>query len=89
MVEEVMAGMRIQPYVHDAIVTVRRGQRLYRFNVFLKNHRLLPINNTILASIPGRRWNGDLVAMKVGEVVPGVVNMSRNDAQLADFAVRQ
>lgn len=89
MVEEVMGGIRTQPYVHDVIVTVIRGQHSYRFNIFMKNHRLLPINSTISALVPGSQWNGDVLVMKMGRTVPGVINMSGADGQLADFAVRR
>jgi hypothetical protein len=81
--------MRTQPHIHDVVVTVRRGQRLYRFNIFLKNHCLLPFNTTISSLVPWLRWNGDILVMRVGVTVPGVVNMRRSDAQLADFAVRR
>lgn len=89
MVEEAMSGIQIQPYVHDVIVTVRHGRHICCFNIFVKNHRLLPFNQTILALIPGRQWNGDILALKVGKSVPGVVNMSQYDALLADFAVKE
>ena len=84
-----MSGMRTQPHIHDVVVTVRRGRRLYRFNVFLKNHCLLPFNPTVSALLPGLLWNGDILVMRVGVAVPGVVNMRGTDAQLADFAVRR
>lgn len=89
MVEEAMAGMRIQPYIHDVFVVVKRGERAYRFNIFLKNHRLLPINSAVSVMVPGCQWNGDILVMKVGKVVRGVVNLRDEDAQVADFAVRQ
>lgn len=89
IVEEAMSGMRTQPHIHDVVVTVQRGRRTYRFNIFFKNHCLLRLNPTISALVPGRQWKGDIVVMKVGETVPGVVNMKSNDARLANFAVRR
>lgn len=89
MVEDVISGMRIQPHIHDVIVGVRRGQHVHYFNIFLKNHRFLPVNHTILTLFPGRSWNGDILVMKMGKAVPGVVNMRHDDAWLADFAVRR
>jgi len=84
-----MSGMWTQPHIHDVVVTVRRGRRLYRFNIFLKNHCRLPLNPTVSSLVPWVQWNGDILVMKIGVVVLGVVNMKRSDAQLADFAVRQ
>jgi len=84
-----MSGMRTQPYIHDVVITVRRGRRLHRFNVFLKNHRLLPFNPTVSALVPGLLWNGDILIMKVGVAVPSIVNMRGPDARLADFAVKR
>lgn len=81
--------MRTQPHIHDVVVTVRRGRRIHRFNIFLKNHCRLPRNSTVSSLVPWLRWNGDILVMRVGVVVPGVVNMRRSDAQLADFAVRR
>ena len=89
IVEEAMSGMRTQPHIHDVVVTVRRGRRLYHFNIFLKNHCRLPLNPTISSLVPWLRWNGDILVKRVGVVVPGVVNMRRSDPRLADFAVRR
>lgn len=89
IVEEAISGMRTQRHIHDVVVTVLRGRRSHRFNIFLKNHCLLPINPTVSAMIPGRQWKGDILVMRVGEAVPGVVNTRGGDARLADFAVRR
>lgn len=89
IVEEAISGMKTQRHIHDVIITVRHGQRSCRFNIFLKNHCLLPFNPTVAALAQGRQWKGDILVMRVGEVVPGVVNMRGDDARLADFAVRQ
>ena len=59
IVEEVLSGMRTQPHIHDTVVTVQRGRRLHRFYIFVKNHRLLPLNAGIALLVPGRQWRGD------------------------------
>ncbi|KAF8949912.1 hypothetical protein BDZ97DRAFT_1689493, partial [Flammula alnicola] len=89
IVEEAISGMRTQPCIHDVVVTVRQAGCLYRFHLFFKNHCLLPFNPTVSALVPGRQWNGDILVMRVGVAVLGVVNMRGDDARLADFAVRQ
>jgi hypothetical protein len=60
IVEEVFSGMRTQPHIHDTVVTVQRGRRLHRFLIFVKNHRLLPLNAAIALFVPGRQWRGYL-----------------------------
>lgn len=80
--------MRTQPHIHDTIVTVRRGRCLHHFHIFVKNHRLLPLNAAIAALAPGHQWRGDVLVMRAGTSVAGVVNMRNGDRRLADYAVR-
>ncbi|KAF8951227.1 hypothetical protein BDZ97DRAFT_1626701, partial [Flammula alnicola] len=61
IMEEAFSGMRTQPHIHDVIVTVQWRGRWYRFHIFVKNHRLLPMNPTVSAMVPGCQWNGDIV----------------------------
>ena len=88
IVEEVLSGMRTQPHIHDTVVTVQRGRRLHRFLIFVKNHRLLPLNAGIALLVPGRQWRGDILVMRVGTSVNGVVNLRNGDRRLVDYAVQ-
>lgn len=81
--------MRTQPHIHDVVVTVYRGNRVYRFNLFLKNHRLLPLNHTLSVMMPGLQWRGDIVIMRVGVSKLHVINMRGDDWRVADYAVRR
>ena len=88
IVEEVISGMRTQPHIHDTVLTVQRGRRLHRFLIFVKNHRLLPLNAAIALLVPGRQWRGDILVMRIGTSVNGVVNMRTGDRRLVDYAVQ-
>ena len=82
----VMGDNRLQPHIHDGIVTVIKGRRTTRFHIFVKNHRRLRSNGIL------ERWNmpwkGDIVVMRKG-ISDEVVNIRANDASLADFAVKK
>ena len=34
----VLGGKKLQPYVHDGVVTVISGDKTVKFHVFVKNH---------------------------------------------------
>jgi len=80
--------MRTQPHIHDTVITVRRGRRLHHFHIFVKNHRLLPLNAAIATLAPGHQWRGDILVMRAGTSVAGVVNIRNGDRRLIDYAVR-
>lgn len=85
----ILQGKNIQPYIHDAIVTIVHRRTLTRFHIFVKNHRLLPCNNTIKRWNQARVWHGDIVIMRKGNIQEFVSLRGKKDAPLADFAVKK
>jgi hypothetical protein len=83
-----MAGLRMQPFIHDCPVTVYEKNAIHTFHVFCKNHRLLPDNQVIEGVAPGLSWRGDVVILRMGKK-QAVVNMRSRDAGLADFVVKR
>lgn len=62
-----MEGNDIQPNVHKANVSVVWRRKTYRFTVFVKNHKRLPLNQAIARLMQdGTAWRGDFVVMKRG-----------------------
>ncbi|KAJ3716690.1 hypothetical protein C8R42DRAFT_588697, partial [Lentinula raphanica] len=41
---DLLSEARLQPFVHDVVVSVRHRQKTYKFRVFLKRHVQLPAN---------------------------------------------
>lgn len=80
--------MLTQPHIHDTIVTVIESARVHKFHIFVKNHELLPLNPAIATLVPGRQWRGDILVMKIGTSVAGVVNLRNDDQRLVDIAVQ-
>lgn len=78
----IMSQHRLQPYIHDGIVTVKYRGKDYKFHFFVKNHVQLQPNITVGG------WKGDIVVMRKGKKF-GLVSMPSVLAPLADFAVRR
>ncbi|KAF8961319.1 hypothetical protein BDZ97DRAFT_1921404 [Flammula alnicola] len=87
LVEEALSGS-IQPRIHDTIVTIRRGRRQHRFQIFVKNHKYLPTNAAVLA-LMGRQWHGDILVMRMGYTTNGVVNIRSGDQRLIEYALQR
>ncbi|KAF8961297.1 hypothetical protein BDZ97DRAFT_1760034 [Flammula alnicola] len=87
LVEEALSGS-IQPRIHDTIVTIRRGRRQHRFQIFVKNHKYLPTNAAVLA-LMGRQWHGDILVMRMGYATNGVVNIRSGDQRLIEYALQR
>ena len=85
--ESVLADGKIQPFVHDCIVTVYEGRQIHRFRVFFKRHQKLPANRCLPDGISVR---GDIVAMRVGALDQlSVVNMRGRDTVVSDYMVKR
>jgi hypothetical protein len=88
--EAVLDGAATQPYIHDCKVTIREGIRRHQFMVFFKNHSHLPTNaffEGLEVEGVGRRLNGDIVIMRVGQKAT-VVNMrGKKDARRANWII--
>ncbi|KDR71188.1 hypothetical protein GALMADRAFT_144249 [Galerina marginata CBS 339.88] len=89
IVEEVFGSDNIRAQVHDAEVTVHRGHRIHRFYIFVTNHQDLPLNAAVASLIPGQIWRGNILVMRLGSKVNGVVNLRTGDKQLIRYVLRQ
>ncbi|KAJ3899334.1 hypothetical protein F5879DRAFT_811088 [Lentinula edodes] len=79
---------KTQPYIHDSIVKVVHRGKQYKFRVFFKRHKSLPINQAILQLI-GAPMDGDVLVVACGTKV-GVKNFrTRLEARAADKAVKR
>jgi hypothetical protein len=83
-----LADNRIQPYIHDGVVTVVYRNKSSRFHIFVKNHRRLRLNLIVEQWNIGRSWKGDILVMRKG-LVHDFVSLRGGDAALADFAVKR
>jgi hypothetical protein len=85
LVEAFLAGEKIQPYIHDCLVTVLCYGRQHQFCIFYKNHKFLKRNR----SLPhNRMWRGDLLVVRGGMKTFGV-NLRARDAKLIDHVVKK
>ncbi|KDR72078.1 hypothetical protein GALMADRAFT_213526 [Galerina marginata CBS 339.88] len=83
-VEGIFEHRNTQPFVHDTSITVRHNGREHIFFVFCQNHCRLPFNNAVVGP-----WRGNIVVMKAGSDVSGVVDMRSQDAELVDQAINE
>lgn len=82
--ESILDDSRIQPYVHDCLVTVKEFGRTYRYRVFYKVHTKLRKNNSLMG------LRGSMFVMRAAALEHrSVVNMREHDAALADFLVKK
>jgi hypothetical protein len=85
--EAVLSDGKIQPYVHDAVVTVYEGSQTHRFRVLFRRHRRLPVNRSLSN---GTSFRGDIVIMRAGALDPSsVVNMRGWDTVVSDYMVKR
>ncbi|KAJ6498489.1 hypothetical protein C8R47DRAFT_1068765 [Mycena vitilis] len=83
VVEGVLDGACIQPYVHDIPVELKHGRRTTHFRVFFKRHRYLA-DNALL------HLKGDLIVMRVSATNPdSVVNLRSGDFRLTDYVAKK
>lgn len=85
--ESVLSGGKIQPFIHDCVVTVYEGKQTHRFRVFFKRHQKLPANRSLPDGVP---FCGDIVIMRVGALDQlSVVNMRGRDTVVSDYMVNR
>lgn len=84
----VLEENRLQPYIHDGIVTVIYRKKETRFHIFVKNHKRLRSNRIVEGWKNGANWKGDILVMRKG-LVHEFVGFRGGDAALADFAVKR
>ena len=89
--EAIMAGNRLQPYIHHTRVEVKHRKKVYQYHLFCKNHKKLQVNQAVQALTKGKvEWKGDIVVMKQGKTPEReVVSVTPKDHAIVDFAVRR
>lgn len=85
---DTLSGARIQPYVHDILVTVTHMKKSYTFRVFFKRHRLLRPNQAIHA-LANVNIHGDVLLASVGKRVEIRNIRSGPESKAADIAVKK
>ena len=79
---------RMQPYVHDSIVTTCHRGKKYVFRIFYKRHKFLPVNQA-LQQLAGVEMEGDVLVVAVGKKV-GIRNIQSNlEMRAAERAVQK
>ncbi|KAK7448104.1 hypothetical protein VKT23_013862 [Stygiomarasmius scandens] len=83
-----LADARTQPYIHDVVVTITYRNKTYKFRVFFKRHKLLPINQAI-RRLSRVSVEGDVLLAAVGKTVE-IRNLRGGDERrAADLAVKK
>ncbi|KAE9382938.1 hypothetical protein BT96DRAFT_1009845 [Gymnopus androsaceus JB14] len=83
-----LSDPRMQPYVHDSIVTIFYRGKKYVFRVFYKRHKFLPINQA-LQNLAGVLMEGDVLVVAMGSKV-GIRNIRDNlEMRVAERAVQK
>ena len=87
LAESVLAERRIQPYVHDCLVSIQDDRCTHHFRVFLKRHARLRTNK-YLAGKNNFDMHGSLFVIRVAAMESSsVVNMRSGDAKLLDWMI--
>ena len=77
----------LQPYVHDCVMQIHKGNQIHQLQVFFKWHRCLQYNK----SLPFLQWctvaQGDFVVMWMGVYPNSVVNMWGCDPKISDWVI--
>lgn len=83
-----LSGARIQPYVHDIVVTLDYKRKSYSFRVFFKHHRMFQANQAIrtLANVD---IHGDILLVSVGKKVEIRNVRGGDETKAADLAVKK
>ncbi|TRM59715.1 hypothetical protein BD626DRAFT_408616 [Schizophyllum amplum] len=73
---EEMDHRRLQPYIHDIVVSTTYRRERYTFRVFFKRHRHLP-QNAAISALPGATvtFDGDVLVTSVGPIC-GIRNLN-------------
>ena len=82
--EGVFEHRRIQHFIHDTSIIIRHDGKEHTYIVFCQNHCRLPFNTAVAGA-----WRGDIVVMRSGIDVDGVINMRTEDALLVDQAINE
>lgn len=88
LASDLMSNPQTQPYTHDLVLTTRYQRTVYKFRVFFKRHKLLPVNQSI-QSMGGGRIEGDLLVVACGRKVSVRNLRSGKEDRAADRAVKR
>ena len=82
---------KIQPYIHDCIVTVYEGKFIYRYRLFFKRHCLLSSNATVkkISHEHVQEFRGDILVMRLSMKNDFYVHLRERDLILANFTVTE
>ncbi|KAJ3754123.1 hypothetical protein EV360DRAFT_52215, partial [Lentinula raphanica] len=83
-----LSGQRLQPYIHDVVIRIRYGGRIFTFLVFFKRHKRLPVNLSI-QNICGRTMRGDVLLVAYGTKVSVRNLRSGLEDRAADIAIQR
>ncbi|KAJ3779633.1 hypothetical protein GGU10DRAFT_382120 [Lentinula aff. detonsa] len=88
LVADQLSDPRMQPCVHDSIVTTCHRGKKYVFRIFYKRHKCLPVNQA-LQQLAGVEMEGDVLVVAVGKKV-GIRNIHSNlEMRAAERAVQK
>ncbi|KAE9384559.1 hypothetical protein BT96DRAFT_1007957 [Gymnopus androsaceus JB14] len=88
LASDLLSNPQLQSYIHDMTVTIRYRRILYKFRVFFKRHKYLPINRSI-QSLGGGRMEGDVLLVACGAKVSVRNLKSGLETRVADRAMKR
>ena len=91
LAEAMLDQSKIQPYIHDCVITVHEGAYIYKYRIFFKRHCFLSLNPTITQNSNSEvaPFRGDILVMRVSTKNSFCVNFRERDTILADFLVKE
>ena len=92
LVEGMLDQSRLQPYIHDCLITVYEGPYKYNYRIFFKKHCLLNINKAIkqIGDDGDAQFRGDILIMRIStRNSSSYVNFRERDVLLANFLVKE
>ena len=81
-VEGLLGHRTIQPFIHSTSITIRHNGIEEHYYLFCQNHCRLPLNNSVVGP-----WRGDIIVMRKGKDICGVVDVRSRDANQVDQVV--
>ncbi|PPR04525.1 hypothetical protein CVT24_013124 [Panaeolus cyanescens] len=83
--------MDVDPGIHEVVLTMRRGKKVVRYNIYFKKNMYLPVNHSVgaLNAESISAGYGDVLFMKLGSKIDGVVNWRREDDHLVNLALKR
>ncbi|KAJ3779030.1 hypothetical protein FB446DRAFT_630835, partial [Lentinula raphanica] len=85
---DLLSDARLQPFVHDVVVSVQFGGQTRKFRVFFKRHVRLPLNQT-LQNIGVHGFEGDVLVVAFGKQAPARNLRGWMENRAADEAIKK